>query len=227
MKSRAMAHHRVTFHTWPPYGVDKETICTLQRNHVDKNKYPSYTYYMENLCIGPECKNTQRARKMCVTHYGQWRRGKELTPIYITGVPRQRAEDAVKRDKEGNKLCVKCLEWKPEEEYFKNPSTGDGLFAQCKGCLHDRRSLRKYGVVKKDLVDKQNGLCAICKSEDIQGKRGHIDHDHNCCPGVNTCGRCVRGVLCVRCNHGLGHFYDQPDVLRAAAAYVERFRESC
>ena len=27
-----------------------------------------------------------------------------------------------------------------------------------------------------------------------------VDHDHDCCPGGRTCGRCVRGVLCTRHN---------------------------
>jgi len=29
------------------------------------------------------------------------------------------------------------------------------------------------------------------------GKTGlHIDHDHACCPGKRSCGKCVRGALC-------------------------------
>ena len=41
----------------------------------------------------------------------------------------------------------------------------------------------------------QEGVCAIC-SVPPGPKRLHVDHDHGCCPGHRTCGKCVRDLLC-------------------------------
>ncbi len=39
-----------------------------------------------------------------------------------------------------------------------------------------------------------------------KGSGPQIDHDHACCPGQSSCGKCIRGVLCVRCNTFIAHF---------------------
>lgn len=72
-----------------------------------------------------------------------------------------------------------------------------------------------------EMLQKQGGHCAICPGT-MPGGRGtwHVDHDHECCPGPRSCGRCIRGLLCSRCNVGLGHFRDDPALLLAAAAYL-------
>lgn len=61
--------------------------------------------------------------------------------------------------------------------------------------------------------------CQIC-GDNPESK--HVDHDHSCCPGQQSCGLCIRGVLCGGCNRGIGFFSDSPDRLRAAALYLER-----
>lgn len=78
----------------------------------------------------------------------------------------------------------------------------------------------KYGLSGAEidaLVVAQGGSCALCRNP--LGEAFHVDHDHACCPGSKTCGQCIRGVLCCRCNIGLGQFNDDPDLLAAAAAY--------
>ena len=75
----------------------------------------------------------------------------------------------------------------------------------------------RYGLTPKDTVaigDVQQGVCAICKSPPTTEKRGglHVDHDH-------ATGQ-VRGLLCEKCNQGLGNFRDHPGFLEQAIAYL-------
>ena len=66
------------------------------------------------------------------------------------------------------------------------------------------------------LESRQGMQCAICH----RTLPLVIDHDHACCPGKRSCGRCIRGLLCDLCNRGLGMFKDDPIRLRAAAEYL-------
>jgi Recombination endonuclease VII len=65
------------------------------------------------------------------------------------------------------------------------------------------------------LLVGQSGRCALCLTATPGGGRSRfcVDHDHES-------GK-VRGLLCVTCNTGLGLYRDSPDLLRAAATYLE------
>ena len=63
------------------------------------------------------------------------------------------------------------------------------------------------------LLALQNGACAICLTTTSK-RRLAIDHDHE--TGKN------RGLLCVRCNLGLGYFLDNKEHLAAAITYLEK-----
>lgn len=80
----------------------------------------------------------------------------------------------------------------------------------------------RYGITVErydEMLAAQGGKCAICGSPD--GRGGHpgygltfcVDHDHET--------QALRGLLCHPCNRGLGQFRDDPDLLRAALAYLE------
>lgn len=101
-------------------------------------------------------------------------------------------------------------------------------FKQHREQARNSRLLRTFKISAVEWDAKlaaQNFRCAVCKVA-IPAGRGtwHTDHDHSCCSGVKSCGKCVRGLLCRPCNSALGHFKDSPDVLRAAANYIEEWR---
>ena len=82
------------------------------------------------------------------------------------------------------------------------------------------RNLRAYGLTIDEyegMLIRQRGLCAICGHAETRLRAGipqrlHVDHDH-------VTGR-VRGLLCSRCNRGVGAFRDDPAVFRRAARYL-------
>ncbi len=77
----------------------------------------------------------------------------------------------------------------------------------------------RLGITEEEfnqMLEAQGYACAMCSEPFDEGDRIFADHDHTCCPKqvkatAKTCGRCVRGLLCFRCNTALG--------------YIEKFRE--
>jgi hypothetical protein len=80
----------------------------------------------------------------------------------------------------------------------------------------------KYGLSAEavaQLVAEQDGKCYLCREPlDLEKKRGiHVDHDHACCRGAKTCGKCIRGLACHACNTGIGAFGDDPERMMRVA----------
>ena len=74
------------------------------------------------------------------------------------------------------------------------------------------------------MLEAQGGGCAICGREPGEERVNVLapDHDHKCCPGTRSCGKCIRGLLCLRCNTGIAMMADDPSLLRKAASYLTK-----
>jgi len=72
---------------------------------------------------------------------------------------------------------------------------------------------RTYKITRKGLtpekfqvlLEAQGHACAMGREPFEDGQRIFIDHDHSCCPGDKSCGKCVRGLLCLTCNIAVGY----------------------
>lgn len=130
------------------------------------------------------------------------------------------------------KECRKCKQTKPLTEFYKATSrTKDNLRHECKTCWN-KASLEYYEENKESLVEKRKdyhyrknygielvefekmkadakGRCQSC------GKETELVLDH-----CHSTGK-VRGVLCNRCNHALGHALDSVAILKNLIHYLE------
>jgi hypothetical protein len=58
--------------------------------------------------------------------------------------------------------------------------------------------LNTYKMTLEDYIERASKGCEICGR--LSAENLHVDHDHNCCNTPKSCGVCVRGVICNRCN---------------------------
>lgn len=81
----------------------------------------------------------------------------------------------------------------------------------------DAQHRSSYGIGLLDRLSEEakSKCCPICGR--VPGKL-HLDHDHE--TGEH------RDYLCGPCNRALGLMQDDPEVLRAAAAYIEKHRNA-
>ena len=141
------------------------------------------------------------------------------------------------------KTCSQCGQTKPLDSFYKHKRSRDGRQSACKECKReynrnwqranwDRDRQRaaqikhRFGMTADEydaILREQGGVCAVCgKTPEENGRYLAVDHDHSCCPGKRSCGECVRGLLCISCNAGIGSFKDSTELLHAAVAYLRR-----
>lgn len=141
--------------------------------------------------------------------------------VKTTGSARGHEPPRLKRealyDATGKRFCHECRRY-----------LGMGAFHGTGNVCIRCRQVRHFGLNAAQWeaqLAEQGGRCAVCLT-DSPGGHGwwHTDHDHACCAmSRNTCGQCVRGILCSACNTAIGLLMDDPVRLRRAAAYLESY----
>ena len=134
------------------------------------------------------------------------------------------------------KTCTVCKTNKPLTEYYNLKASKDGKsyrYIPCdtiarnrytnaypervKKALRERNWKYKYDMEphKYDIMlSQQDSKCAICGSKhDKQSDYFAVDHNHS--TGA------VRGLLCNKCNRGLGFLNDDITTLKRAITYLE------
>ena len=124
------------------------------------------------------------------------------------------------KNKRTTRRCEICKNTYSLEKFSKNKSKTWGYSYTCIECNRKRVSQSRpliCGVSREEysiMLNNQEGVCAICKHPNANGRRLSIDHDH-------FTGE-IRGLLCNNCNVLLGHAKDNPYILRKALEYIEK-----
>ena len=167
------------------------------------------------ICSVPGCERPHEARGWCTLHYQRWKKHgdpfREPAPLrpVRNGRSRDAERSAIYRERHSGVGKANSARWRANHP--------DGKA--------DDHRLRRYGITRDRydaLLEAQGGRCAICgTTEPGWTKRWPIDHDHGCCPGKTSCGRCVRGLLCHDCNRRL-EAVETPGFVAGALAYLGR-----
>jgi hypothetical protein len=127
--------------------------------------------------------------------------------------------------------CKVCVNRTNKRYYLKNhedtldymKTWRENNATEFKRGYQDARMRKRYGITLEDyerMMVEQGGGCAICGLTENQWKNAPtklcVDHDHD--SGL------VRGLLCRRCNVGLGALGDSEEGLERALAYLRRGR---
>lgn len=179
--------------------VSGRGMCSMHYNRV--RKFGTTELFVAPKVVQP-CRHVScldvgiGRRDLCQAHYIEYRK-KGYTTDKASGV------------------CESCGQ----------PATkGKRKFRFCKDCRQRSHQL-KHGLSRpqiESIEEHQEFRCAMCRKASTLV----IDHDHTCCPGSFSCGKCVRAMLCNTCNAGIGYLQDAPELLLIGAYYVQSHRHA-
>ncbi|MFE3547411.1 endonuclease domain-containing protein [Streptomyces kronopolitis] len=137
------------------------------------------------------------------------RRGQPLTSLVLR-TPADAGRQLIDR---GVYWCTSCQQELPLSRFGTDAGRGGLPRGNCKLCQGIVTRANKHKRTFLDvylLFEYQRYKCAVCPVRHADGDGLHLDHDHTCCPGKGeSCGQCIRGLLCWGCNGGVLPWYER------------------
>ena len=191
-------------------------------------------------CQIPQCGRPHYSLGYCLPHYRRWRKSGDVRPTVpvasrqprmgtctVTGCSRRVRARGLCNGHYARVLVKGDAEpLKPLRPTTRSTCAVAGCVRRAVGygwCATHYGPYRLYRLTPADLqslTERQGGRCAGCGRTPAPNSRLYVDHDHRCCQGKITCGRCVRGLLCSDCNLALGVLNDSEQSLLGLASYV-------
>lgn len=153
----------------------------------------------EITCSVEGCNRKHVAKSYCSLHWQRFKKTGDPGPV-------NPVRQQLRRDSQGNiqKCIVTCCNKKQHAKRMCNRHNH----------MHSTFGL-SVGAIERF---ESRQVCSIpsCGSTHLL----RLDHDHSCCPGVGSCGKCVRGWLCHNCNSALGFVRDDENILDELKEYL-------
>ncbi len=209
--------------------VKKSTFCGYHHKNYERTGDPLNGDFdaIPNGCTVEDCDRKHLRRGLCSPHYYRLRNTGSLFPKYKSSIC---SVEGCDRSRKSMGLC--------NTHYMRFKKTGDAGSAEIKShdikpcavphcrkngglsdsvlCRQHRQLANNYSLSEERYIEMMSVPCAVCGSDDGLV----VDHDHACCPSKTSCGECVRGTLCGRCNKVLGSVYDSSELLEGLIRYL-------
>jgi Recombination endonuclease VII len=120
-------------------------------------------------------------------------------------------------------ICNLCSKYKPDSEFPQERVRGRVYIrTRCLQCRSRTNTIYyRWGLTAEEynaIIHKQNYNCSCCRNPLPTNPREiHIDH----VPGMPSRKEYIRGILCEKCNQGLGCFGDSVERLQCAIDYLK------
>jgi hypothetical protein len=132
------------------------------------------------------------------------------------------------------KICIDCKLELPHSKFYIRNNRKIRIESRCKDCASIKK--KQYRLNNKEMIRAQNkrrvpgwdidryneylklqeNKCGICGTTKYTNRDWSADHCHI----TNK----PRGLLCIRCNAGLGYFKDNPEYLQSAINYLNKWQ---